>query len=273
MTDLNSEMYAVVVARVARRGHGRLAEILSELGITAEDFQRGEPTVLSELASAWPRRMGKSAMKFSTALAEELCRLGALASGTDAPPPEPVVALVAEKSVPSFLHPSPLPAAPFAAPLPIVALVEVPEPPPRVHRPPARLAGTAEADLSAIVAAVQRGPLPFAASATPSPASVPEAAKPPPAPPPPGSPSTVALPAMGDEIDLAQYPLELYASLTGALARGETREQVLAAHHLTPALFEKLARAWGARFRSDPQLLERFQTLARSSASQGARQG
>jgi hypothetical protein len=81
----------------------------------------------------------------------------------------------------------------------------------------------------------------------------------------------MALPVMGGDLDLALYPLERYAALTGALARGEPREQVLAEHQLTPALFENLAHAWGARFAGDPPLLDRFKALARSSASQGPR--
>jgi hypothetical protein len=80
-------------------------------------------------------------------------------------------------------------------------------------------------------------------------------------------------PAPSGEIDLARYPLELYASITGALARGEPRAQVLAERGLTPALFEKVAHAWGARLAAEPQLLQRFKALARSSAEQGVRKG
>jgi hypothetical protein len=106
---------------------------------------------------------------------------------------------------------------------------------PPVVRAPEKIAGTVEADLSSIIAAVERGALPFAGA--PAPAAV--------------------------EIDLARYPLELYAALTGAIARGAPREQVLPGHGLTPAAFEALARAWGARFAGEPELLLRFQALAR----------
>jgi hypothetical protein len=80
-------------------------------------------------------------------------------------------------------------------------------------------------------------------------------------------------PAALGEPDLARYPLEVYASITGALARGEARAQVLAERGLTPALFEKVAHAWGVRLAADPRLLLRFKALARASAAQGARKG
>jgi hypothetical protein len=269
VATIDYETYGRILARLTCRPRAQIGEVLASLGVERADFDRDEPTLRQELSDAWTNRRGTSAMKFAAGLAGELT-----AGGFPFSRAEPSAAEAAlpprlarpEMALPSFLQPAPLPASPPAPVLP----VSPPELPP-VHRPPARLAGTAEADLSAIVAAVQRGALPFAASAAPSPASVPEAAKAPPAPPPPGSPSTVALPVMSDEIDLALYPLERYAAVTGALARGEPRDQILSEHHLTPALFEKLAHAWGARFAGDPQLLDRFKALARSSASQSPR--
>lgn len=262
------ETYARLLAHLAARPRVPLADLLAELAISPAELRDAEPALRAQLSAAWPRRQGIAAMKFASALGDELAKLALLAPGADAEPP-PAPLLEPEKALPSFLQPAQLPVSP--PPLLPVMPPALPEALPVVHRPPSRLAGTAEADLSAIVAAVQRGALPFAASATPSPASVPEVERPPPAPPSPGSPPTMALPVMGDELDLALHPLDSYAALTGALARGEPREQVLAEHHLTPALFEKLAHAWGARFAGDPQLLERFQSLARSSASQGPR--
>jgi hypothetical protein len=116
---------------------------------------------------------------------------------------------------------------------------------PTVQRAATALTGTVDADVAAFAPAT-----PFAA---------------PPAPPPP--------PAGPGELDLGNYPLELYAALTGALARGEPREKVLAEYRLTPALFDTLAHAWGARLTADPELLVRFTVLARSSAAQGPRKG
>jgi hypothetical protein len=80
-----------------------------------------------------------------------------------------------------------------------------------------------------------------------------------------------AAPTASAEVDLGKYPLELYAALTGALARGEPREKVLAEYRLTPTLFDTLAHAWGARLTADPELLVRFTALARSSAAQAPR--
>jgi hypothetical protein len=77
------------------------------------------------------------------------------------------------------------------------------------------------------------------------------------------------MPVMSDEVDLQRYPLELYAAITGALARGEPREQVLTAHQLAPELFDRIGKAWAARFAEDPPLRARFQDLARQAVSQG----
>jgi hypothetical protein len=303
MTDINSEVYAVILARVAQRGQGQLEGILSELGVSAADFRRGEAAVLSELGNAWPKRAGKNAMKFATALARELEALGGLGVGGRSAPaipgsPDLTAPLVEpEKAIPSFLQPAPLPASPIVALRPIISETQPDLPP--VYRPPAHLAGTMDADLGAIVAAVERGALPFnaptaapvdtqplpGAALPPAPPSAPQRVPagltgtmdagvaffapatpfgPPPAPTPPPAPG---------EIDLAKYPLALYAAIAGELARGEPREKVLAANNLTEGLYDQVAHAWSARFQKEPQLQLHFNALARSSAGRGPRKG
>jgi hypothetical protein len=74
-----------------------------------------------------------------------------------------------------------------------------------------------------------------------------------------------------EEFDLSLLPLEKYASLSGALARGEPRDAALARHGLTAIAFEILAGAWSQRFRREPPLLERFKELAKASAATGGR--
>lgn len=128
---------------------------------------------------------------------------------------------------------------------------------PKMDRPPEALAGTTEADFSAIVASIRSGALPFA-DASRSPPTPPALPSPPPAP--TSTAATQALPGF----DFDRYPLDLYARITGALARGEPRDDVLAAHELTSDLFDKIARAWTARFNSEPALFTRFKELVRS---------
>lgn len=108
--------------------------------------------------------------------------------------------------------------------------------------------GTEEADPRALVAA-DRGVLPFGRLETPS----------------------QVLADAEEELDLSLLPLETYASLTGALASGESRDVAVKRHGLTVAGFEILARAWAQRFKREPHLLEKFKDLARSSAAAGRR--
>jgi hypothetical protein len=91
-----------------------------------------------------------------------------------------------------------------------------------------------DADLRAIIAAVESGAVPFAKPAEPPP--------------------------------VALLPLETYASVTAALAGGEPRDAVLARHRLTSEAFDAQARAWAQRFQRQPHFLERFKELVRSSA-------
>jgi hypothetical protein len=294
MPALDLTTYARIVAHLACRRGARLSEVLADLGIDGEELARAEPDLRRDLAGAWPNRMGIGAMRFATALATELEALGPLASDTQRasqadPVPVPVVA-EPEKALPSFLQPVSLPTPSFAPVMP----PDAPEPPP-FHRPPARLAGTMDADLSAIVAAVGRSALPFSAPTAAPADTLPLQGPPQPLAPPsvpqrapaalsgtvggevtafaPATPfaPAPAAPAAPAEVDLSKYPLELYAALTGALARGEPREKVLAECRLTPALFDTLAHAWGARLTADPELLVRFTALARSSAAQAPR--
>ena len=59
--------------------------------------------------------------------------------------------------------------------------------------------------------------------------------------------------------------------MSGALARGESREATLKMFGLTAGAFEILAKAWAQRFRREPSLLEKFKELARSNAAAGRR--
>jgi hypothetical protein len=72
-----------------------------------------------------------------------------------------------------------------------------------------------------------------------------------------------------EHLDLTLLPLETYAKLSAALARGELREAALRRHGLTPAAFDILARAWAQKFQQEPALLERFKELARGGMARG----
>jgi hypothetical protein len=71
----------------------------------------------------------------------------------------------------------------------------------------------------------------------------------------------------GEDLDLSLLPLETYASVSGALARGDSREATLKRYGLTAPAFDIFARAWAQRFQREPSLLEKFKELARSSAA------
>jgi hypothetical protein len=219
-----------------------------------------------------------------------------------AAPPE-----VRETEMPSYLQALPAGggslAAPFLAPPPATAPPvgsAAPVAPPVMVRkevgPASPLAGTADMNLSAIMSTIQQGGLPFAhgTSTAPGAAQAPEPAVAPEKRVPVGS-GTVgadfsdvvaavkkgALPfsrpeqphaghaETGEEPDLAQLPLETFAEVSGALARGESRDAALARHGLTSAAFDLLAKAWAQRFQREPQLLERFKELAKISAAIG----
>ena len=104
---------------------------------------------------------------------------------------------------------------------------------------------TADPDTRAIMAAIMHGPLPFMRPAAQRSASGQE--------------------PHGDA-DFALLPLETYAGVTRALARGEPRDATLAANNLTAETFERLARAWSRRFQGEPHLLARFRELAKEDA-------
>ncbi len=69
-------------------------------------------------------------------------------------------------------------------------------------------------------------------------------------------------PKSSQEVDLEALPLETFAALSAALARGESREGVLAKHGLTSAAFDAIAAAWGRRLQREPNMLARFNELA-----------
>jgi hypothetical protein len=257
VSTLSLEGYARILAHLACRRGASVEEILSELGVERDDFRRADELLRRELAVAWPRRKGIGAMKFATALGKELERLGPI--GAPAQPereprePEP---RETETAIPSYLQ-APLP----ADPLPVAVA-----PAPERESPRVRFGGTADMDLSGIVAAIERGALPFAASLQRAAAQQRPSSPPPSAGEPAASPEPAAA-ETSEEIDLAAFPLEAYASVSGALARGESREEALAKHRLSAELFDKLAKAWAHRFEREPHLLARFKELARTSAA------
>lgn len=74
-----------------------------------------------------------------------------------------------------------------------------------------------------------------------------------------------------EQIDLSLFPLELYAEISGGLARGEDRAKLLASRGLTDSIFDVLAQAWGKKLASDAALMGRFRDLARQAATLGKR--
>ena len=326
MTALSLEIYARLLAQLACRRGVRMEKILAEFGVTDDELREAEPALRRELADALERRKGIAAMKFAASIGAELARLGPIGGhGGEQPEAprrdEPAMPLHdSEKATPSYLQAPPQASTWQQAPSALVTPSIVP--PWAAHGPlagesgPASLpeksalpaaspavaqevhgeapslskpfAGTMDTDLSAIVAAIQSGALPFSdpspsravakevrgeASSTGEPrmkslggtmdadlstiiaaiksGELPFAAQ-------ASSPSDV------ESTDLALLPLETYASVSGALARGESRNEVLAKHRLSLEMFERLARAWALRFQREPYLLERFKDLARN---------
>jgi hypothetical protein len=217
-------------------------------------------------------------MKFAAVVGAELQRLGP-AGGS--PGPEQLQPLAPTRDVQESPRPSYL-QAPATAPPEIVDPIAVRAA--AVPAPASPLAGTANVDMSAIVAAVKRGAVPFREAApTPpvgeTPARVADAQ------PRPRGPGTGTVMDMSDavasacaampfsraegpppkspqEVDLEALPLETFAALSAALARGESREGVLAKHGLTASAFDAIAAAWGRRLQREPNMLARFNELA-----------
>lgn len=73
-----------------------------------------------------------------------------------------------------------------------------------------------------------------------------------------------------EQIDLSLFPLELYAEISGGLARGEDRGKLLASRGLTDSLFDVLAQAWAKKLAGDATLMGRFKDLARQAATKRA---
>ena len=276
MSELSLEMYARLLAHVACRRGARLSDLLSELGIDAEALPAAEIALREQLTSAWVNRRGILAMKFAAALGAELQRLGPIGGDGASPLPPEVVSLlstapeVPETAMPSYLHtPLTTDRGGIGAP-PFVALPAAPSlpaappiaPPALIRKEPASpstLAGTGNLDLTAIVAAIRQGGLPFAHAPSPQAGATPA---------PEGRPGS-ATPDAGPAEAREELPLETFALVSGALARGESRDVALARHGLTSAAFDVLAKAWAQRFQREPQLLDRFKELARSSAATG----
>jgi hypothetical protein len=289
------EQYARALALAACRRDVQMSDLLAEVGVTEEDLGKAEGGLREQLAGAWDSRKGVLAMKFAAALGAELLRLGPIGTGTPpkAPPVDQSVTLPSETrphetDLPSFMQ-SKLGA--FAAQdpmstLPLPSMSPVAEP-----APPHRLDGTADMDLSTIMAAVRRGTLPFQHSEAPPSGVAPEPQgdrRLPPSPPVTGTPGGTMnadlsqivaavnrgalpfktdAPAGGsDSGDSAQLPLETYAAVSGALARGVPRETALAKYNLLPEDFDRLAKAWAQRFQREPHLLDKFKELASNAA-------
>lgn len=242
MPNLPLQTYARLIANLAARRGTPLGEVLSELGLSLEDLKDSEATTLAELAQSWPRRKGIAAMKFATALAEELVKLGPIHLG-GTHEAEPEILRPRENEVPSYLREPP-------------AQVPLPAPPTALPKGPSPLAETASMDLSAVVAAVQRGALPFASSSVSRIAA--------------GEASNEGRPP--EDADLSSMPLATYAEISGALARGQSREEALAKHGLSAEAFNRLAQGWARRFQEDPALLATFKELAKLSAAAGKKE-
>ncbi len=69
-----------------------------------------------------------------------------------------------------------------------------------------------------------------------------------------------------EDLDLSLFPLEVYAAISGALARGEPRSAVFAKHRLTDEFYDALGVAWGLRFQKEPELGARYREMARREA-------
>lgn len=262
--DLDLPMYARILARLACRRDPSLPQILGELGVDAGELREAEPALRRDLSMAWQERKGIAAMKFAAALGEELSKL-ALLGGEGGEGAASEIELPRGTDVPSFLQPAPM--QPQAEP------ERGAPPPPMVATPPPRLAGTAEMDLQAVIAAVKGSSLPFAPS-DPQTAATHEKSPPAGERPPPVATGTVldlsgiiprsSLPFAGaEDVDFAQLPLATYAGVTGALARGEPRDEVLQRHGVRPEVFDTMAKAWAQRFQREPHLLETFKSLVK----------
>jgi hypothetical protein len=219
------ETYALALAHLVRRRREPAAAVLTSIDITVEAFSAAERHWNDELAEAFARRKGALAMKFSTAWALAQREVGFL---------DPAAGDAAATAWTP-------PAAGTAAKVETPSFLR-PDQEPRVRQ----LDQTKRMDPPAILVAIERGRLPFA----PSPAE------------PPGRSEPRATADHVDEGDLTQLPLETYASVCAALARGEPRPEALARYGLTAETFDRLGKAWSQRFQHEPQLVARFKELA-----------
>jgi hypothetical protein len=148
-------------------------------------------------------------------------------------------------------------------------------------------------DMSAVVAAVRRGALPFnpGSSTEAPPEPRPKLELQPPARPgltgtmdadlsaivaavkqgavPWQREETAASPRPAEAAEPPLLPLATYAEICAALARGEAREDALSRRGLTPDAFDRLARGWSERFQLDLELMATFKEMVRSSAAGG----
>ncbi|MFO0614804.1 MAG: hypothetical protein U0414_19610 [Polyangiaceae bacterium] len=70
-----------------------------------------------------------------------------------------------------------------------------------------------------------------------------------------------------EQVDLSLFPLEIFAEISGGLARGEERTALLNSRGLTDALYDVLAQAWAQKLEGDPVLMSRFKELARQAVA------
>jgi hypothetical protein len=122
------------------------------------------------------------------------------------------------------------------------------------------LAETNKMDLTDIVAALEKGKLPFTGAAHAE----------------EGRPTMElphgAMPEVAPAADPATtLPLETYASVCAALAHGEPRREALPRHGLSGEAFDTFAKAWAQRFQREPHLVATFKDLvSAASARRGA---
>ena len=299
MTTLSLENYACLLARLASRRSAEVEAALGELGLSFEDLERDELAILADLRGSFVKRKGVAAMKFAAALGEAIAEVGPLhAKGAGWPPLAPVAAPTppfAFTSAPVALAAMGAPTSPWAAEArasaPGSGAICGPSAPPSPTLPePEPAPATLDSDHLALRAMVPDVRLPFA----PAPASLPPSLRPPssagraarrakrqgntaamPVWNPDGAPDSLPFGAaadaasQADPADLRRMPLDAYAQVSAALARGEDRDAVLGRHGLTRPVFEDLARGWARRFGEDPALLETFRDLVRSGGPPG----
>lgn len=285
------ERYADVLAHVVHFAGSR-TEVLEALGVAEAEWLAAETEHTSSLELAQKRQQSAYALRFVSTFARvrgRLQRSGATiasvrreAQAVPAKPPptgEPM-------AIPSYLRDDPNKldqGGPKALSTP-AASATVPQPPAGVRVAPEVQALPDLTIMQSSSLAADSETLPF----VPAPKDLVRASAPLPEHVPtgttaPSSESPRSLPFIAkqaakeetklrpDQIDLSLFPLELYAEISGGLARGDDRAKLLASRGLTDSLFDVLAQAWARKLATDPNLMARFKELARQTASAARR--